>query len=286
MTLRLARAEPQHVGEIARVCFEAFKEIDDRHGFPRGFPTLDSALKVVGMMVEREDFYGVVALIDNKPVGSNFMSVMDQVAGIGPITIDPAYQGKNVGRALMEDVINYAHHNGINRIRLVQASDNVTSLSLFASLGFDVKETIVRMQAVPAANLDDSVRPIRGPDLTEIEALSKHIYKVSRRNEVAAVSSYGFSAFLRERDGRMVGYFIPGLFGHGMAETIEDALVLIGESARQLQPEAVHFFCPLREANFYRSALKAGCKTLRVANLMAMGPYEPPNRAWMPSVLY
>jgi GNAT superfamily N-acetyltransferase len=286
MALELVPAEPKHINEIGRICFEAFKSIHDRHAFPRDFPDVELAIKVVGMLVERKDFYGVVALLDGKPVGSNFSSLMDEVSGIGPITVDPACQTRGIGRALMEGVVNYARRNNIDKIRLLQDSFNMASLSLYTSLGFDAKETVVLMEAAPASKADQTVRPITENDLAVIEGLSERIYKVSRINEVASAFVHGFPAFLRERDGRVTGYLLPGFFGHGVAETEEDALALIGEAARRLPPDFARFFCPLREANFYRSAIKAGCRAIKVMNLMVIGPYEPPDDVWMPSILY
>ncbi len=43
---------------------------------------------------------------------------MDLVAGVGPITIDSSCQGQRVGRALMQDVIDYARRNHIEQVRL------------------------------------------------------------------------------------------------------------------------------------------------------------------------
>jgi predicted N-acetyltransferase YhbS len=284
--LSLVRAEPHHVDAIGRICFKAFRTIHDKHAFPRDFPTLDLAMKVISILVDREDFYGVVALIDSKPVGSNFLSLTDPVAGVGPITVDPASQTKGIGRALMEDVIDYARRNSIQRVRLLQDSFNMSSLSLYSSLGFDVKEPVVLMQAAPAPEPDESVRPVREADMPAIEELSKRIYKVSRSNEVASTVSIDLPAFLRTRGGQITGYLIPGFFGHGVAETEGDALALIAQSARRIPPELARFFCPLREGNLYRNALKAGHRAIKVMNLMAMGPYEPPDKTWMPSIAY
>jgi ribosomal protein S18 acetylase RimI-like enzyme len=195
MAIELVSAEPQHVDEIGRICFEAFKELQEEHGFSPDFPTMELARQVLGMMVQRDDFYGVVALRDGQPVGSNFLSLMDPVAGVGPVTIDCSCQGQGIGRALMQDVIDYARRKTIEQVRLLQDSHNVASLSLYASLGFDVKDTVAFMQAAPAAEADDSVRPVAEPDLSAIEELAKRIYKNSRRNEVAAAAPYGFPAF-------------------------------------------------------------------------------------------
>jgi predicted N-acetyltransferase YhbS len=285
MRLELVPAEPQHVDAIGQICFEAFKEVQEGHSFPPDFPSIEVARQVLGMMVQREDFYGVVALQDGQPVGSNFLSLMDPVAGVGPITVDCSSQGQGIGRALMQDVIDYARRNNIEQVRLLQDSFNVTSLSLYASLGFNVKEAVAFMQAAPAAEADLSIRPVTEADLPAIEELSKRIYKNSRHNEVAAAAPYGFAALLREHQGRITGYLIPGILGHGIAETEDDALALIGEAARRLPPPSACFFCPLSEASFFRQAMKAGCRVIKVMNYMALGPYESPDEVWMPSIL-
>src|SRR5215207_10880401 len=85
-----------------------------------------------------------------------------------------------------------------------------------------------------------------------------------------------------ERQERVTGYLLPGNFGHSVAEMEEDALALVGEAARRLLPEAARFFCPLSEGIFYRKALQAGCRAIKVMNYMTLGPYEHPDEVWMP----
>src|SRR5919206_3308939 len=153
MAIRLVPAEPQHVSEIGKLCFEAFREVHDRGCGTRDFPTVEIAQQVLGMLVQREDFYSVSALDNGRLVGSNFLSLMDPVAGVGPITVDPSYQGQGLGRILMQDVIDYARRDNIEQVRLMQDSFNVASLSLYASLGFDVKDTVASMQAASPAEV-------------------------------------------------------------------------------------------------------------------------------------
>ena len=283
--IQLVPATRQHVPELGRICYEAFKNIAESHGFPPDFPSAGIAENVIGMLIARDDFYSVAALVNGRPVGSNFLSLSDSTSGVGPITVDSSVQGKGIGRALMQDVIDYARHNNIQKVRLLQDAFNMGSLSLYTSLGFAVKDAAALMQAAPGKP-DESVRPVLEADLPAIDKLSRRIYKTSRRNEVGVAVAGGFSPLLRERHGRVVGYYIPGVFGHGVAETEEDALSMIGESARLLPPEAALFFCPLSQAGLYRNALKAGCRAIKIMTIMAMGPYEPPEEVWMPSVLY
>jgi hypothetical protein len=91
MGFRLVRAEPEHVDEIGRICYEAFKGVQEGKQLPLDWPSADFARQVLGMLAGRKDFYSVVALLDGQPVGSNFLSLMDPVAGVGPITVDPGY---------------------------------------------------------------------------------------------------------------------------------------------------------------------------------------------------
>jgi ribosomal protein S18 acetylase RimI-like enzyme len=284
--LELVRAESQHVGEMGRICYEAFKNLHDRHHFPLDLPSAALARQVLGMMVSRSDFYSVVALLDGQVVGSNFLSLSDPVAGIGPVTVEPCHQGKDIGLTLMQDVVDHGRRRGIERIRLLQETINVGSLSLYASMGFDSREEVAYLQAAAGLAGDTTVRSVTDQDLPAIDQLSAGIYQASRRNEVAAAIRYHFSPLLRQRDGRVTGYLIPGMFGHGVAESEDDACALVGEMARRLPPDAARFFCPVRQANFFRRVLKMGCRTIKVWTLMTLGPYEPPREVWMPSVLY
>lgn len=85
MAFELVAAQPEHVPEIGRICYEAFKEVSETHGFESDLPTLELAQQVLGMLVQSEGFYGVVALQEGRPVGSNFLSVRWASAFPGPL---------------------------------------------------------------------------------------------------------------------------------------------------------------------------------------------------------
>jgi ribosomal protein S18 acetylase RimI-like enzyme len=284
--VQLVPAEPQHISELGRICYEAFKDIADRHGFAPDFPSVQVARKAVGMMVEREDFYGVAAIVSGELAGSNFLSLTDPVAGVGPITVDCAFQGRDLGRALMQDVIDHARRNNIARVRLLQDTFNTASLSLYASLGFEVKHVVAEMQLNAAVKADSSVRPVQEEDIDALDELCLKNYKTSRRNELSSAVRTAFSPVLRERGGKFTGYLIPGLFGHGVAETPDDAVALATQAARLIPHERARSLCPLEDGPLFRAFLKAGCRTVKMLNVMALGPYEEPASVWMPSILY
>ena len=284
--VQLIPAEVQHVSELGRICYEAFKDIADRHGFTPDFPSVQYARRVIGMVVERKDFYGVAAIVNGELAGSNYISFTDPVAGVGPITVDCAFQGRDLGRALMQDVIDHARRNNIARVRLLQDAFNTASISLYASLGFDVKHAVAEILLNAAVRADATVRPVRADDIEALDAICQKNYKTSRKNELAAAVRAELSPVLRERAGKFTGYLIPGIFGHGVAETPDDAVALATQAARLIPHERARSLCPLDDGPLFRAFLKAGCRTVKMMNLMALGPYEEPDSVWMPSILY
>src|SRR5580704_12879988 len=98
MEITLTAAEPIHVDELGRICYEAFDDVSRAHGFPPDFPEVGFARQAIAMMVARPDSYGVCALADGNVAGSNFLWFPDEVAGVGPITVDVTVQGLDVGR--------------------------------------------------------------------------------------------------------------------------------------------------------------------------------------------
>lgn len=284
MAIEYRQPTAEHVPDLGRICYEAFKDIAERHGFEPDFPSPEMASMVIGMLVSNETHFAIAAFNEDHPIGSNYVLMSDEVAGIGPITVDPSRQAAGVGRTLMRSALDHAEENGFEIVRLMQDSYNMASLSLYSSLGFDTKHPVALMEPSPADREDPTVRAIAPDDLDAVEGLSKSIYKVSRRNEVAALTQGPFPGVVRERNEHIVGYLILGEPGHCVAETEEDALVLAQQAAMKAPPPLRRVFCPLTEGGLHRRFLAAGFRARKVMNLMAFGPYEAPDGVWMPSI--
>lgn len=284
--VKLIRPEPRHIPELGRICFEAFRHVSEGHGFERDFPDAETAAKVIGLILSLPRSFGIAVQVGERLVGSNFLLLTDRVAGVGPITVDPAWHGRRIGRRLMEAALARAREDGFARVRLMQDSFNTASLSLYASLGFDVREPIGMMQAAPATGPDSAVRLAGPEDLPVLEALCVRSYRVNRQNELAAWLARGIPVLVREVQGRIRGYLVPGKLGHGVAETEADALSLIRQISRYAPAGMNNFFCPLRNTSLYRAALRSGCRLSKVMTLMTIGPYEEPMPVWMPSIAF
>ena len=279
---------PADAQELGRICFEAFKNIAESHGFENDFPSPEFAAAVVGGSIASEDTYSVCARLDGALAGSNFLTFHDEVGGVGPVSVDPPKQGHGIGRKLMQDLLKHAQDDGIERVRLVQDAFNVTSMSLYASLGFDTKHSLGLLEFKPGEHHNENVRPLELADADKADELCKNIYRVSRRHDVPAGTRFGGTALVIERGGRIRGYISPSIIGHAVAETDDDMLALMSEAARHAAggPFPVRMICPLTQGGLFRGALAAGHRLKKMMNLMALGPYEEPEGAWLPSVLY
>lgn len=273
--------------EIAgKYIYEAFKGIAEQHNFPPDFPTVEAGQGFARMWINHPEIYGVAAE-NGEFVGSNFLTEFDEIRGVGPITVNPNLQSRGVGRKLMEAVI----ERGKNAagIRLVQAAFNTKSMSLYASLGFDIKEPLALMEGKPTGEVSKNVvvRPMTNEDLAEAGELHKRVHGFARTGELS-LCLQGFKPFIAIRDSKIVAYASTVSMwhlNHGVAETESDMRdLLMGASAQLGQP--VSFLLPTRQAGFHRWTLQSGLRMVQPMSLMTMGKYHEPKGTWFPSVLY
>ena len=281
--------EPADRDETARIVYEAFAGIHDRHGFARDFPTLEAALQLATGFIAHPSIWGVVAEIDGRIVGSNFLDERGPIRGVGPITVDPGAQGRGVGRRLMEAVIDRGA--GAAGIRLLQDAFNTQSLALYASLGFDVAEPVALMGGRPliAGVPGVDVRTLQEADLAECQRLHNRIHGFERSAELRdALAAPALSPVVAIRDGRIVAYattltFFPA--AHAAAETESDMFALLA-GALSAGEEPASFLLPVRQSELFRSCLAAGLRVVKPMTYMTRGEYRHPAGAWIPTVLY
>ena len=289
MTISLRAIEPADGEECARITYEAFAGLHDHHQFPRDFPTLEAAVQLTSNFIAHPAIWGVVAEAEGRIAGSNFLDERGSITGVGPITVDPKAQGHGIGRRLMEAVTERgARARGI---RLLQDSFNMQSLSLYASLGFEVKEPMVvingRPRSSPSTGIE--VRPLEEGDLEQCERLCLTVHGFERTNELRdALDVPVFSPVVALREGRITAYattltFFPAAYA--VAETEQDMRAMItGALAAGDQPGS--FLLPTRQAGLFRWCLSEGLRAVKPMTYMTIGEYREPDGCWIPSVLY
>jgi GNAT superfamily N-acetyltransferase len=282
----LREVEPGDADACAQILFDAFGAIHDHHRFRRDFPAMEAAAGMMGMWIPHPQIWGVVAEMDGRVVGSNFLDERDPIRGVGPITIDPEAQNAGVGRMLMSAVLERG--KDARGIRLVQDGFHMRSLSLYTSLGFDVTASCVLMEGRPRDEpaTGYEARPVTEDDVEECEALCTRVHGFARTG--ALRDSIGpFAPHAALRDGRIVAYASTLTFwplAYGVAED-EEAMraLLLGAAAALDQP--IGMLLPI-QSGLFRWARGQGLRGVKPMNVMARGEYQEPHGSYFPSVLY
>jgi len=285
MSIVLRSGTPPDAAVCGPICFEAFKAIDDEHNFPWDFPSAAVATDVLTMLLSNPGFYSVVAEKDGKVVGSNFIDERGPIAGIGPITVDPASQNGAVGRRLMQAVLDRASERRAAGVRLLQSAFHNRSLCLYTRLGFDTRETISKMNGAPLGlgfpGYD--VRPARAADLAACNALCQRVHGHHRGGELDDAIKAG-TARVVEHHGEITAYATDvAFFSHAVAENNQGLKALIG--AAEGFPGG-GFLMPTRNGELFRWCLEKDLRLVHQMTLMTIGLYNEPKGAYLPSVTY
>ena len=271
---------------LGQICYEAFRSISEAHSFPPDFPSPEAAVGLISMLLDNPGVYSVTAEgSKGKLGGSNFLWELDAVAGVGPITVDPAVQNSAIGGALMKDVLRRANEKGFLPVRLVQAAFHNRSLALYTKLGFDTVEPLSNIQGAPLGLKIDghNVRVMSVSDLEAVDALAFRVHGHTRHNEVAGAIEQG-TAKVVEHVGRITGYTTGvGFFGHSVGEANSDLQALIG-AAEEFPGSG--FLLPTRNSELLRWCLRHGLKIVQPLTLMSRGIYQEPRGAFLPSILF
>ena len=289
MNIKIRSINKDDAEPCGRICYEAFKTIADCHKFRPDFPSPEFAVQLAQSFIANPSVFGVVAYTDGgEIVGSNYLWEYDAIRAVGPVTVDPHRQAKGAGRKLMEAVIERGSSS--EGIRLVQDAFNAASMSLYASLGFDVKEPLVMIEGDTTGDVPAGVevRPLREEDFAECAELCRRTHGVERTNELKNAPPF-LTSFVAVRDGRVTAYATAPHFwalNYAVADTEEDMQAVLTGAGNLSDGQPLSFLLPTRQTNLFRWCLKKGMRVVKPATLMAMGRYEEPRGCYLPSVGY
>lgn len=288
MNVQIRSMKQEDVETCGRICYQAFKNIADCHNFRPDFPSPEFAVQLAQSFIANPQVFGMVAESGGQIVGSNYLWEYDAIRAVGPITVDPNMQSKGAGRKLMEAVIERG--KGSAGIRLVQDSYNTASLSLYASLGFDVKEPLVMIEGELQGDIPSGieVRPIKEEDFGECAELCRKAHGFARVTELKNIPPF-LTSFVAVCDGHVTAYASAPHFwalNHAVAESEEDMQALLTGTGNLSGGQLISFLLPTRQSDLFRWCLKKGMRVIKPMTLMAMGEYQEPRNCYLPSVGY
>ena len=295
-TFRLRPGTIDDADKVGKTIFEAFSAIADKHGFSPDFPSIDAGRRLASSLLSNPRFYSVVAEDTtsggedkDRVVGSNFLDERSNiVAGVGPLTIDPKYQNRGTGRQLMVNVLERAKNKNFPAVHLLQASYHNRSLALYASLGFEVRESISTMQGKPIQEAipGRSVRAATESDIESCNAVCKAVHGHDRNGELQDSIKQGSAKVVLHGD-KITGYTC-GLtfFNHSVGLTNDDLKALISLATDEDSYGGPGILIPTGNTQLLRWCLNNRLRLVQQLTLMTIGLYNEPAGFYMPSILY
>jgi predicted N-acetyltransferase YhbS len=284
MDIKLRSAVSSDGAACGRIIFQAFRNINVQHGFASAYTEEALAIRVASMHLDHPEVYGAVAETDGRIVGSGFLDERALVRGVGPVTVDPQFQGQGIGRRLMEHLLDRA--GTAPGARLVSDAFNGQAVALYASLGFEVKEPLAVLSGRPKDRraAPGVVRPMTSADLDACAGLCLKVHGFDRASELSDALR-NLSPVVALNQGRVTAYattFTLWPAGHAVAESAEvlQALIL---AAAATSPSPISFLLPTRQPNLLRWCLHQGLRVEKPMLLMSIGEYQEPRGAWLPS---
>ena len=285
MTVTIRHMLTEDIPRVGAVMVAAFNEVFRRHGYPEPFPSPAAGTSIAQGYARLEPNECFTALQDGQIVGSGFIHLRGDTAGIGPITVDPSAQAKGAGRALMQAVIEAG--GACPSLRLVQDAFNVVSFPLYSTLGFEARGTIASLvgqhiQADVPGEVE--IREWGTEDIEHLATLDTRLTGIAREQDIRFFHAQPphIAALVQ---GQLVGYLCflrteAGTFFGPAAATQPSVLrALILSGAQREREKALRMRFPTRHAALLRELLAAGFRVETLQTYMVRGTWRQPDGA-------
>jgi hypothetical protein len=194
-------------------------------------------------------------------------------------------QNSGAGRAMMQHMLDRVAANRLPGVRLVQTAYHNRSLSLYAKLGFEIREPLSVMVGSPIKESIPGykVRAATDADLDACNRLCVAVHGHHRDGELRGAIQGGTAAVV-EHLGRVTGYASGiGYAGHAVGESNEELKALISAAPEFLGCGPL---IPSRNGELLRWCYSKGLRLMQQMTLMTVGLYNEPRFPFIPSILY
>jgi GNAT superfamily N-acetyltransferase len=275
----MTRADLERVGEIL---FEAFNSGASKHGYAPIMRGAQEGVAWAWFMFRHGGGEFLIAEAEGRAAGICCLNKRGNFGGIGPVAIDPSYQGCGIGKKLMDAVLEKAED--LHSIRLFQEAFNATSFSLYYSLNFVpvaiLLDLFLNGDQLKSAALSDMVSDLTTGDLDSVHLFDHPRSKVDRQADLAFYAKWG-KVFSYKSESRIQGFLacLPGSrsvqLGPLGAETEAVALCLFNHALGVFKGRPCQARVMAKDLLLTRGLQVLGFKLYCLNTLMVKGAWRP-----------
>ena len=116
-----APVDREFVADLARRVFSEYGEYD----------------RILPTCLDDPQFHTLVSEREDRPAGFCMLSIGDGIGEVVAVAVDPLWQGRGIGRQLMQAIVEDARGMGLRLLVLKTATQNPPAQGMFRRIGFE-----------------------------------------------------------------------------------------------------------------------------------------------------
>lgn len=275
----MTKADIDPVGEIL---YESFNSGASKHGYVPKMQRVEVGKSWAWALLHYGSNELLIAEMENSIAGMCCLSPRGELGGVGPVVVNPDFQGHRVGSQLMDALLKRAEN--LQSLRLVQEAFNPASFSLFYSHSFMPVTTLLDL--IRDGEAEQRTDPCSYvTELTEKNLEAVYVYdnprsKSDRRKDLAYYVKWG-KVFVYQHESRIRGFLacLPGSgsvqLGPLLAEGEEEANCLFQHALSAFGGRQCQTRVMARDYMLVTTLKGFGFKVYCLNNLMVRGVWRP-----------
>jgi ribosomal protein S18 acetylase RimI-like enzyme len=270
----------REIPAVASIFRAAFNELYERRGYGPILPDESVGRVIAETYLAHDPDHCLVVEFGGRLAGSGFLHPRGEVAGIGPITIEPKFQARGLGRLLVSELCRRADRLAISSLRLIQDAFNENSYALYANLGFLPRRVLARASfpAHPTVG-PRAIRAAGKADLPRIAKLEQECLGFSRRRDYDLLRRSG-ELFVLDGEAGLEGWLARivrgsvAVLGPVLSRTSEGMCQLVADASADLPPATeVRLLLPAECGDLLAQLAPRGLEIHSLCNYMVRGSF-------------
>lgn len=270
------------LGRVGEILFESFNAGASKHGYAPRMQSAQEGTSWAWAMLRHGPSEILIAEVEDRVAGICCLNPRGLHGGIGPVAVDPAFQGRGIGGDLMNALLKKA--DGLQSVRLFQEAFNPASFFLYYSRKFLPVADLLDLFSVAGegnkADLCSNVSELTVNDLDAVCQYDVPRSKFDRRTDLVYYSKWG-KVFIYRSQSEVRGFLacLSGArsvqLGPLVAESEVEAASLFQHAIGVFSGRPCQTRVMARDQVLVRALYDLGFKLYCLNMLMVRGSWRP-----------
>ncbi len=282
MTAQIREMTKADTGRVGELLYESFNTVASKYGYAQKMKRAEAGESWAWALLHHGSNDLLIAEVENRIAGICCLNPRGNMGGVGPVAVDPSFQGYGIGVQMMRALLKRAEN--LQSLRLVQEAFNPASFSFYYAFDFlpveNMLDLFLEKGAGQRAGLCANVSELTAQDIAAVNAYDTPRSKSERRADLAYFIKWG-KVFVYRDQAEIRGYLVslPGSetvqLGPLLAEGEREAICLFQHAVAVYQDRRCQTRVMARNNLLVKSLIELGFKIYCLDTLMVRGPWRP-----------